>query len=532
MTLMTTIRGYKQMNDEYYKMAHDVAEYLANKQGENGSFPAKSSYGETFSILLWSYFGSEFENNIKNAMDYYKQKDKTDGQFHWEFNNYALYKYYLKTKNPKAYELVKDLDLKFRGTKVTNWTLLRAITRLLRNTFIDNLKACFEIKECLLRQKGGFFLDDKQVRSFQYHCFSTALIGELFELTGNTKYKNSFLDGVNFMLYFIMPNGDTLYVGRGQEQIFGYGALLLILEYAHMLTGKSVYREKARQVLEYLHRFQRPDGSFPLVLRDDEVGYPEQIDTKDVRFLGWYAYNNYFDYLPFFGYYLIKAHEIHSSGVHATDACDEESDNTHNTNTQYLKDFIIYASDKYKAVISKPGGYWTNDMPFPYVCYNNESIFPCYGGEQFVDSIYSIEQIPLPFGKTPTRWLYFREMKYKLIKNRLIAKSKYLEYSREFDFRKEAFDMHDEIKFKKNIDFEEFYPVNIYFFELKQIADNRYETEYNGVKAEIIPSEPCVIESGEFYCARGKLKSLRERMLNVSFSKDDILKRKIRVIFM
>lgn len=514
----------------YEDMAHNLSKYLASKQTPQGNFPGRNFYGETFSALLWSYFDERFKTNIKRAIRAYIKIDKSNKNYHWEFNNYALYRLHLRTRDPEILELVKGA--KFRGNNVTNWILLRAVCRLHRNISQDKVLAYIELRKAMNRQKEGFFLDDKSSKSFQYHCFSTALMADAFILTKNQSYKRSFLEGVNFINKFIMPNGNVLYVGRGQEQIFGYGALIFILEYAYTLTQNSVFKDSAQRVLSYLLRFCREDGSFPLVLRDKEVDYPATIDVSDRKYLGWYAYNNYFDYLPFLGYYLIKAHEIHSSGVHATDACDEESCNTYNTkNIKYLKDYIIYTSDKYKAVVSKPGGYWTNDLPFPYICYNNESIFPCYGGEQFVDSIYSIEQIPLPFGKTPTRWLYFREMKYKLIKKRLVAESKYLKYSREFNFRRDAFDIHDKIKFTRNIDFEEFYPINLYFFELKQVADNRYETEYNGIKAEITTSEPCVIESGEFYCARGELKSLREKMLNVSFSKDDILKRKISVIF-
>jgi hypothetical protein len=510
---------------KYYDPAYGIAKYLADAQSPKGNFPARCYYGESFSILLWSHFDKEFEDNIQKALEYYKQKNKKLNQLHWEFNNYALFKYYIKTKDPVVGELVKDL--KFRGTKVINWTLLRALTRLLRNKPIDKLKANLEINKCLLRQKDGFFFDDKNVRSFQYHCFSTALIGELFDLTKKLKLKNSFLNGTNFILDFILPNGDTLYIGRGQEQIFGYGTLLFILEYAYKLTGEKIYKNKARQVLMYLNRFRRPDGSFPLVLRKGEEGYPKEINTKDTQYLGWYAYNNYFDYLPFLGYYLIKTHLIQSSCFQGVNTYKEKAV----TNSiKYLKDYTVYTSNKYNAIVSKPGGYWTNDMPFPYVCYKNESIFPCYGGEQFVDSIYSIEQIPLPFGKTPLKWAYFREMDYKLIKDKLIAKCKYYKFSRKYEFHTSGFDIYDDIIFKKDIFFEEFYPVNLYFFKLTKITATEFETDYNGVKAKISTSKPCIIENSKFYCARGKLKSLRERILNVSFSKGDILNRKISVI--
>lgn len=513
------------MTEKYYRVAKGIAEYLARKQEGGGGFPARSFYGEAFSILLWSYFGEEFKDNISKAIDRYRQKDKSGTQFHWEFNNYALYHYYRRTGDSRIPPLLKNS--KFKGTKSTNWMLLRAITRLYRKRVLDNIIARLEINICLSRQKQGFFLDEPDVRSFQYHCFSTALMGELFELTGNDEYKHSFLRGVDFISNFIMPNGDTLYIGRGQEQIFGYGALIFILEFAYKMTDNKSYKKNAREVLSYLLRFQRKDGSFPLVLREGEEGYPRVVNTEDERFLGWYAYNNFFDYLPFLGFYLMRADEI---GVSRGTTSKPTVNSKNRYETFRHNDYLVYSSYKYKAVVSKPGGYWTNDMPFPYICYKNESLFPCYGGEQFVESVYSVEQIPLPFGKTENGWMYFRELNYTIERNSLSASSEDLYFTRTFDFMENGFRVIDRTAFKRDVSFEEFYPINLYFFNLKQVGENVFETEYNNAVARVMPSKPCSIVEGKFCCARGRLKALRERILDVSYAKNDGLERTIEVV--
>ena len=152
-----------------------------------------------------------------------------------------------------------------------------------------------------------------------------------------------------------------------------------------MLCKNSV----AQKVVQYLLKFQRADGSFPLVLREGEKGYPRKIDTMDERFLGWYSYNNLFDYLPFLGYFLMKAYLVCTSentknAVHIKFEQNRE-------NIYQDKNFLVYFNTSYTAVVGRPGGRWTNDMPFPYVCYKGVSVFPCYGGQQQGDTLYTAD---------------------------------------------------------------------------------------------------------------------------------------------
>jgi hypothetical protein len=454
---------------------------------------------------------------------------------------------------------------KFDEIKVANWTLLRSTCRLLKGGFLNVLRANFELmKVLLLFQKNGFIFDEKGYekgsKSFQYHCYSVSLLGEIFDKAKKEFIRKRFLQGVNYLIPFILPNGDTLYIGRGQEQIFGYGALIYALEYAHKITKTAIYKQKAKIVTSYLLKFQREDGSFPLVLRGGEEEYPGEIDTQDDRFLGWYRYNSYFDYLSFLGYYLIKTDQI-SIDLEVSNTPQEQAQKDGNCLSYHDDEFLIYSNLLYTAVISRPGGYWANDMPLPYVCYKGESIFPCYGGEQRLQSIYTARGIPLPFGiskdrawgwrrvqlyrlrkiyyslkgtshfihrlkKTNKYELVFRDLlKYKLTSKGFLGKSRYINHFRTFEFRTKKIKIEDKILFKRTIRFDEFYPINYLFFNVKQVDNTEFIIWYKGLKGRLVCSRTCYIERNGLYCARGKLQAVRERMERIKFKQGDIIRR-------
>jgi len=557
-----------QEKDIYYSIAYKIAKYLAKEQNNNGSFLGRNFCAQTFSTLLWSYFRDEFELNIQSAINYYTKKDKRGSVLFphpWEFNNYALLHYHIKTKDPKISPLIGNL--RFVGDRVANWTLLRATCRFLKGGFLNVVKANLELIRVLLWfQKNGFIFDEtghaNESRSLQYHCYSMALLAEIYELTRKEFIKKRFLQGVDYITRLILPNGDALYVGRGQEQIFGYAALVYVLEYAHKLTKRLAYKQKADKVMSYLLKFQREDSSFPLVLREEEKEYPEEIDPQDDRFLGWYGYNDYFDYLSFLGYYLMKAHMVRVQIAHK-DTKHTTKEHPDNTTTYQDDNFLLYSGPIYTAVISRPGGYWTNDMPFPYVCYRNESIFPCYGGEQRLKSVYTTDAIPLPFGVSKSKvWelrreifflmrkiryfvrgnsylipkfkpinrnkLVFRDkLKYKLTKNKLIGRSRYVDHTRIFEFQQDTITINDKINFKKSCRFDRLYPINYPFFDVRQITDTEFIFRYKGLEGRLIFSNPCYIEEEEFYCARGAIKAVRERMTSIKFDKGNSIVRNL-----
>lgn len=380
-----------------------IASFLKNYLIDKDSFECRSFYGETFSLALLQrtkLLNREIKTKLLNA---YQKLDKNDSQFHWEFNNYALLDYY---QNSMDKSIKKYLEpLRFKNTPVTNWTLLRSVSRLLARK--DEKLAISEAKNKIKNFQlcSGLILDAKNDKSFQYHCFSMAMIGEIYEHVQDDYFKNSFLKGVDFIRNFILSNGETLYIGRGQNQSFGYGALIYILSLAYKYTNDTSLLGDVEKVKNFLVHHQREDGGFPLVMNGVERTIPKVIDIQDEEFVGWYPYNNYFDYLPFMGFFIAKAEEI----LRDLDTSKVE----YRIPKEYRnRDFVKIVKTKYEAVISKCNGYWTNEMPIPYIVTKGKNITPCYGGEQFQKSLYSLEGIPLPYCEALKKSIRWRALSF------------------------------------------------------------------------------------------------------------------------
>ncbi len=366
----------------------DIANFLNNYLIDKYSFECRSFYGEAFSLALLHRIKLLDENTKAKLISLYNKLDKSDSQFHWEFNNYALLDYYQNSSDESIKKYFEPL--KFKNTPVTNWTLLRSAARLMAD--VDKELAIQEAKEKIekFQVSSGLILDAKNDKSFQYHCFSMAMIGQIYEHTQDNYFKTSFLKGVEFIRNFILSNGESLYIGRGQNQSFGYGALIYILSLAYKFTDDKTFLGDIEKVTTFLLQHQRENGSFPLVMNGVEKTIPKVIDMQNEEFVGWYPYNNYFDYLPFMGFFIAKAEEV----LRSLDTSKIE----YRTQKGYRDDnFIKIVKPNYEAVLSKTGGYWTNDMPIPYIVTKGKNITPCYGGEQFQKSLYSQDGMSLPF---------------------------------------------------------------------------------------------------------------------------------------
>ncbi|CQR46230.1 hypothetical protein BN1058_00483 [Paraliobacillus sp. PM-2] len=523
----------------------NLVNYLL-KSVSRGNFSARTFYAETYFLLtLYQLDKKKYEIEIKDLLKSYCEKDKKYFNFHWEFNNYALQQYYSLSNDEEAYNLL--YPLKFKGTKCTNWTMLRGLCRILTKKKYP--LGIFEITRKIVKYQDefGFIRDEKRVNSLQYHCFSMALIAEAYQVTKKDFFKRSFLRAVDFISDFVLSNGTTNYIGRGQEQLFGYGPLLFSLVFAHNLTGDSKYEILARNVYSHLKSFVREDGSLPLVLRKEEQSYPMKIDVNDPNYLGWYNYNNYFDYTCFLAYYLNKAINLYEPDTNLLEDYEIKKRISN-------KNFYILKGKNYDAVIAAPGGYWTNDLPIPFICYNKVNLTPTYGGEQFGSVLYSPESIPLPHGtvykrshsvkqllklnlkrilkKPINNSLYFRdELKYKLLNNKLVGKSKIIKHIRDYEFKETEIIINDKIFFRRNIEFEEFQPLKLFFYNLTKINDKKFISEIEGQKLEVsFEQGKYYISDNNHYSPLGEVKMLGTELKNVKYNKGDILSIKYKLI--
>lgn len=278
---------------EYRETAHGIARYLAARQEPDGAFPGPDHYGRAFAAWLWSQSGEEFSSNATAALEHLRAHPPAD---HGEFNAFALLQLAAGFGDPA---LQKDTlsRLRFGHRHSANWMLLRAVCHSLPGPWFSPWRAKLAARTTLLRYgRRELIYDRPGALSHTYHAFCGAL---LFDLGRNLNWpwaRKQANRAARAILPHISAEGEALRVGRGAGQIFGYGALLYLLESA----GED---EAAARVFSCLLRFRREDGSFPLVLNADEPPEPWQPAAHP----GWHDYNRYADYLPFLGAYLLKA---------------------------------------------------------------------------------------------------------------------------------------------------------------------------------------------------------------------------------
>jgi len=412
------------------KIISHSTKYLTSLVESNEFIKYRSFYGDTFCLALFKREEELTDELESKLVCRYVEYDKNNPEFHFEFNNYALLdsfsdSEFLKLINP----------LRFKNTPCTNWTLLRNCSKLKVNSEDDQaiLEAKSKIKN--LQLDSGLILDDPGVKSFQYHCFSAAMIGEIYLTTQDNFFLKRFNMAVSFIRNFILPNGKSLHIGRGQEQTFGYGALVYILALSYKLKKDQSLLSDIEKVISLLENEQREDGSFPLVLGGREPHPAYLVSMEDEKYCGWYPYNNFFDYLPFMTYFLSKAKTI----LQESDV--EKLMKTESFDRPYRdSDFIKVIKDNYIAILSRPGGYWTNDLISPLIYSKNECLTPVYGGEQFQKSLYSVHDLSLPFYKKIS--LRFK-CKSFFIKNSLVVISPLGLFIRKYKFLEKKITMVD-----------------------------------------------------------------------------------------
>lgn len=292
----------------YRKSGLRLVQHLDDVLDKDLGYPDKPSWGYAFSLLvslLVQNNGNSFLTK-KAALHLKKQFETSQNNFSWEFVIYAI----LKAHKLSGFNLPNGMNrYRSKGTRMFNWFLLRRLNKVLCKKYsaIEKLKLWIGLK--LYQDKSGMILDEFKTRSLQYHAFCLFILAELIDSGLNYMWlKQFFIRGVEFSVKQILHDGTSLYIGRGQEQIFGYGALIYALEYYHSKI-QELDKEILDRVSKKLLNFQRNDGSFPLVLRQREPEQPYASFTQDHP-AGWYGYNTLYDYQPFLAFCLIKVSEL------------------------------------------------------------------------------------------------------------------------------------------------------------------------------------------------------------------------------
>ncbi len=415
------------MLDRIEQLCTGISRFLSDRV-EEGIDDYRVFYGTSFSLLYFKMRNELSPSLSEKLIRLIDSADRSDPEFHWEFCNYALL-HYEALGGVGISPLIEDLH--FKGTPCTNWSLLRACSKLLGQTDDAYLEVAKVM--ALLRKNqlpSGLITDDLGVNSFQYHCFSASLCAEIYELTDDPEFLDRFEYAVDFIRNFILPNGDTLYIGRGQEQSFGYGTLIFILSKWYAYSSDATVLSDIDSVLKFVEEKVRKDGSLPLIFNGVEREIPKVVNMNDPQFVGWYPYNNFYDYLPFLAVYLERTRQILSKCDLSKFASSQQQDFI---DSQFMK----VVMPNYISVVGKPGGYWSNDLNLPYIYSfkKRRAITPFFGGEQFQHSLYHYGSLPLPTWK---KFSFRRKLKSIRYKNTFICFSLfgiYISHYQYFDER-------------------------------------------------------------------------------------------------
>ena len=528
--------------------AFDIAQWLATHFTPDG-FPARTFYGESFSLWLWSCFPDEFSAEIEQIRPFaLQQLNRQDIDAHPEFNLFATLKYCQQANIPVT-ELT-DLKPRFRNTANSNWLLLSNLGRVLWNNVSQeetySQKDLLRHTKLLLRmqqQSDGLIRDDRlrsrklpiplpyakggkwgkwgiqylprlRSLSLQYHCFSLALL-QLLQNETAWPISQHIERGIDAIINFTLPNGDTIYFGRGQQQIFGYASLLFVLAAFCQGSTNPIYAQKWHDIWQFFLSFQRDDLSWPLVLREGEKGFPKTVDTTNSHWLGWYGYNNYFDYLPLLGAFLAQCE------LPANEPMQENNIHTKTINTGT---YTIIESNAWKGTITKPAGPISHDQPIPYLCVNGRSILPCFGGEEAPNTPYNLSMLPIPFLQLNNgEQLFLRSvLKWKLTSNsksplQLKGNSSWATFTRQFAWADDHINFQDNLIIHPNHktapqDIQQVIPFQFSSFLLNKSATNIYEIfQEPKVQLQInhLENEPIIVDG---YSPVGKIKIIREQL--------------------
>ena len=352
-----------------------------------GEHYAASHYALLGAVLYREYEEKHILDCIKRAFGFHI-RTCSDGYsldnwgYHWDFKNYALLETYLlmnlDLSEEERLSWVRALKSwkQNKDNYLCNWTAMRAYASLLRSKtwhrWGDRWLYHRWTKAMLRsRQSNGCFDDDfRRSRPIQYHAFTLAMIHRILGVKFDEVLARYFLSGVSYLVKFIDPDGCYKTVGRGQEQIFGYGTALYVLEAARRLdrANADLYGVYAHSIWKHLLTYRKEDDHFPLVLN-------RRLDEE--RF-GWYDYHHLTVYNAFLGAWLGLTHRL---------CADQPISGTLSSRSQptgmtYLKDTqqIVYSNAHYYICLSaglpdylsepgiSPAHVWFRDIGWVYSC--------------------------------------------------------------------------------------------------------------------------------------------------------------------
>lgn len=342
---------------------------------------------------------------VKLAIDFHLRTSPDEYRlgswmYHWDFDNYAFLETYrllkdvLTPKERARWEQGLKQWRENENNSLTNWIAMRAYSARLRyelfHGMTDSWKCWWRLKRVQRAAHADGCYDDFRncSRPIQYHVFTLALLHRIWLLQRSNALRHRFLAGVRYFIPFIDPEGSFNYLGRGQEQIFGYAVAIYVLEAAQNLDAENapLYQRLRERLSRHLLRFER-GGVFPLVLNGHD----------DRERCGWYDYHHFTVYNAFLGVWLALAQQVRQPSA-ASDLAAEATDAQPTLHFYQPTKNVIFSNREYFAVFSagtpeylsepgiSPAHLWFREVGW---------VFSCPGGPTLdkYGKIYPAEQI-------------------------------------------------------------------------------------------------------------------------------------------
>lgn len=432
--------------------------------------------------------------------------------YHWDFQNYAfietyrLIEKYLTAEERNNYSGQIKKWKENTANHLTNWFAMRTYSSLLRykifNKFSDLPRYIYRLFFIgRARLADGCFDDSLGLsRPIQYHVFVLAMLHRIYLIHPNKKIKNWFLSGVDYFINFIDPDGCYNFIGRGQEQIFGYGIGIYVLEAAKSMDNKRAgfYQYWIVRMWNYLNRFKQ-NNIFPLVLNH----------RKDSEKFGWYDYHHLTVYEAFLGVWLALSHKIQTDFDQPAEIKPLEK----NRQLKYLKPsgLVVFSNEKYYAVFSRGAPEYLSEPGITpiHLWFNKVGLFfSCPGGpySKFgkINKVKNIDKnifAPIVKRKYKEAWYLpaFKKDQYiGIVDNLLVMIYDYGPFilKREVKFECDRLVFRDEFEFKVNEVFEEFR-----YFNFPVICDKYNVVIEDRQKLKFVSGKNCIkmfIEDSDF----------------------------------
>lgn len=290
----------------YLQAATRLHDHLDARLDAAKGYPDQPTWGYAFSVLVSVALGQGKLTALGvKALPHLSAQEKEASNYSWEFVVYAMALAHRASDPPSS---LPKPPHRAKGTRMFNWFLLRQVNRGWYDLSTHWTLLKLRLARRLYTTRTGLIVDEFRTRSLQYHAFCLYLLCDLIDQHPRARFLTDWLDrGCDFAIRQILSDGTALWIGRGQEQIFGYGALVYALEFVHHRI-RPLPDATLNLVQAKLLANQRADGSFPLVLRGRE---PEPADASYAgRPSGWYGYNTLYDYQPFLAYALWRASNV------------------------------------------------------------------------------------------------------------------------------------------------------------------------------------------------------------------------------